>query len=140
MSVSGFDHIALPTNQPTAMMTFYQALGFTVPDEQLWRDVKHPVLAIQCGAQKINLHEPAEWQDEHFTLRGHTARPGCGDMCFVWDGDLDSLSTALQQAGASVEVGPIEWYGGRGRGMSFYTRDPDANLLEFIIYTLDKAP
>ena len=134
MSISGLDHIAIPTNQPTAMMAFYQALGFVVPEERLWRDIENPVLAIQCGNQKINLHEPAEWQDERFTLRGHSARPGCGDMCFVWDGGLDSLYAVLQKAGASIEVGPVERYGGRGPGTSIYTRDPDANLVEFIIY------
>ncbi len=140
MSVSGVDHLALPTTQPTAMMTFYQALGFTVPDEHLWRDVDQPVLAIQCGAQKINLHTPAEWQDPHFTLRGPTAQPGCGDLCFVWDGELAALYTALRQAGAAIEAGPVERYGGRGRGISLYTRDPDRNLLEFIIYAPNAAP
>ena len=105
MSINGLDHIAIPTNQPTAMMAFYQALGFAVPEERLWRDIENPVLAIQCGNQKINLHEPAKWQDERFTLRGHSARPG-----------------------------PVERYGGRGPGTSIYTRDPDANLVEFIIY------
>lgn len=135
MSISGFDHIALPTNQPTAMMEFYQALGFTVPDEKLWRDVANPRLTIHWRNQKINLHEPSEWQDKNFTLRGHSALPGCGDfLCFVWDGDLDSLLAALHKAKASIEAGPVERYGTRGQGTSVYLRDPDANLIEFIIY------
>ncbi len=135
MSVSGLDHIALPTNQPTAMMMFYREIGFQVPEEHLWRDVENPMLVIQCGNQKINLHEPAEWQDKQFTLRGHSAMPGCGDMCFVWDGTVESLLSTLQKAGAPVEAGPVNRYGGRGAGTSIYTRDPDANLIEFIIYS-----
>jgi len=67
-------------------------------------------------------------------LCGHSARPGCGDKYFVWDGDLDSLLSRLQQAGAVVEAGPVERHGGRGFGTSVYTRDPDANLIEFILY------
>jgi len=107
MSISGLDHIALPTNQPIAMMEFYQSLGFTVPDEKLWRDVDKPTLTIHCGNQKINLHEPARWQDKDFTLRGHPALPGCGDMCFVWDGTLDPLLESLEKDGARIEVGPV---------------------------------
>jgi catechol 2,3-dioxygenase-like lactoylglutathione lyase family enzyme len=56
-------------------------------------------------------------------------------MCFVWDGDLESLQAALQHAGAQVELGPVERQGGRGPGISVYTRDPDDNLLEFIMYS-----
>ena len=134
MSISGFDHIALPTNQPIAMMEFYQSLGFTVPDERLWRDVENPKLTIHCGDQKINLHEPSRWQDKNFTLRGHPAVPGCGDMCFVWNGDLDSLLGTLQKAGAAIEADPVERDGAQGRGTSVYSRDPDKNLIEFIIY------
>jgi hypothetical protein len=30
--------------------------------------------------------------------------------------------------------GPVELTGGRGQGVSIYTRDPERNFLEFIIY------
>jgi catechol 2,3-dioxygenase-like lactoylglutathione lyase family enzyme len=133
-TIQGFDHVALPTANPVAMMEFYQALGFDVPDESLWRDVPNPRLVIQCGQQKINLHEPAEWQDPAFTLRGPTAQPGCGDLCFVWNGRFDALHAVLDRAGAAVIAGPVRRIGARGHGMSVYTRDPDNNLLEFIIY------
>ena len=134
MTISGFDHVALPTDQPIEMMEFYRSLGFTVPDEKDWRDADHPQLTIHCGNQKINLHGPSRWQDKNFTLRGHPAVPGCGDMCFAWDGGLDSLLGTLQKAGASIEVGPVERNGAQGIGTSVYVRDPDENLVEFIIY------
>ena len=138
MTISGLDHVALPTQDPTAMMEFYGALGFMVPDAHLWRNVTNPMLVIVCGDQKINLLEPAEWQDEQFTLRGPTARPGCGDLCFVWSRTLEALHAAFRRAGAAVIAGPLERFGGRNhgqaRGSSIYTRDPDGNLLEFIIY------
>jgi catechol 2,3-dioxygenase-like lactoylglutathione lyase family enzyme len=138
MGVIGLDHVAIPTHNPAAMMDFYGALGFGIPDERSWRGAESPRLAIQCGDQKINLHAPGEWQDERFTLRAAAARPGCGDFCFVWQGSVESLLEALGRAGALVEAGPVERVGGRdrgrARGISVYTRDPDSNLLEFIVY------
>ena len=67
-----------------------------------------------------------------------SAQPGCGDFCFVWSGSLDELRRMLRDAGAPVEEGPVERVGGRdagrAKGTSLYTRDPDRNLLEFIVY------
>ncbi|HEX2036038.1 MAG TPA: VOC family protein [Chloroflexota bacterium] len=138
MSVRGFDHVAIPCQQAVAMMEFYRALGFEVPDEREWRGVPHPRLSIVCGDQKLNLHPPEQWQDPAFTLRAPVSRPGCGDFCFVWEGSVEALLATLRDAGATVEAGPVARVGGRDRGratgISVYTRDPDHNLLEFIVY------
>ena len=83
----------------------------------------------------INFHRPARWQDATFTLRAPAAKPPCGDLCFVWDGTAASLKTTLEHAGAKVEEGPVARPGGRRKtGSSVYVRDPDGNLLEFMIY------
>jgi catechol 2,3-dioxygenase-like lactoylglutathione lyase family enzyme len=96
------------------------------------------LIALQFGNNKINVHPPALWSNPEFTLRGPAARPGCGDFCLVWDGSVADLTALLDGAGAAVEVGPVRREGGRdgGRsvGTSVYTRDPDGNLLEFIVY------
>jgi len=137
MPVAAFDHVALPTERPEELIAFYGALGFSVPDAAAWRDSGVPFFAIRLGAhghQKINVHAPAMWRNEGFTLRGPAARPGCGDLCFVWEGGSDALHATLAAAGAEIVAGPVELEGGRGRGTSVYTRDPDGNLLEFIVY------
>ncbi len=134
MGIAGFDHVAIPTEQPEALIAFYGALGFSVPDLEQWRESGAPFFAIQFGNQKINVHAPALWRSEGFSLRGPTAAPGCGDFCFVWEGGEDELRAALARAGAEIVAGPVELVGGRGRGTSLYTRDPDSNLLEFIRY------
>ncbi len=45
----------------------------------------------------------------------------------------------LDRAGAKIIEGPIERIGGRdngrAKGTSTYLRDPDSNLLEFIVYS-----
>jgi catechol 2,3-dioxygenase-like lactoylglutathione lyase family enzyme len=134
VTVTGIDHVAVPCHDPVVMMEFYAALGFVVPPEDQWRETRNRRLTIHCGQQKINLLEPTEWQNPAFILRGESATPGCSDLCFVWDGSVAQLHATLEQAGATVLVGPVERFGGRGPGTSSYTRDPEGNLLEFIVY------
>jgi catechol 2,3-dioxygenase-like lactoylglutathione lyase family enzyme len=138
MSISAFDHVAIPTARPEEMLRFYRALGFTAPTPEQWKASGASHFALHLGQQKINVHAPSLWQSGTFTLRGPAARPGCGDFCFVWSADAAALQRLLRDAGAQIEEGPVERVGGRdgGRatGTSFYTRDPDGNLLEFIIY------
>jgi len=134
MPVAGIDHVALPTADGERLLAFYLALGFTATDADAWRAGKYPIFSIACGNNKINVHP------EGFTanLRGPTAVPGCGDLCFVWEGGLESLQKTLDAAGAPVIHGPVDRVGGRsagsGEGVSVYTRDPDDNLVEFICY------
>ena len=53
----------------------------------------------------------------------------------MWDGSPESLDAALDRAGAEVEEGPVSRHGARGvDATSVYVRDPDGNLLEFMIY------
>ena len=138
MSIAGYDHVAIPTARPEEMLRFYRKLGFGVLTPEEWSARGEPFFTIQFGHNKINVHAPALWQNPAFTLRGPPAQPGCGDFCFVWSGTLDELSAMLQAAGAAIEEGPVERVGGRdsgrAKGTSLYTRDPDRNLLEFIVY------
>jgi catechol 2,3-dioxygenase-like lactoylglutathione lyase family enzyme len=134
MPVASFDHVALPTERPEELIAFYAALGFRVPDPDAWRASGAPFFVIHFGDQKINVHAPALWKKADFTLRAPTAKPGCGDLCFVWEGGAEALHAKLEAAGAGIIAGPVELEGARGRGVSVYTRDPDGNLLEFIIY------
>jgi catechol 2,3-dioxygenase-like lactoylglutathione lyase family enzyme len=91
--------------------------------------------SVYFGDQMINFHRPAHWQDKAFTLRAPAAKPPCGDLCFVWDGTPESLKAMLGRTGAKLVEGPVERQGGRRRtGSSVYVRDPDGNLLEFMIY------
>jgi len=127
-SIDGFDHVSLPMRDTDAMVAFYRSLGLDVAE--------HPhVVSVYVGHQMINLHRPSIWQREDFTLRAPAAKPPCGDLCFVWDGTPAALKAMFDRAGVKVELGPVARSGGRRRdGMSTYVRDPDGNLLEFIIY------
>lgn len=136
MTIQSFDHVAIPIQNTEAMLSFYQALGFEVKRRDQF-------YSVHFGDNKINFHGPERWQSGQFTLRGPTAKPGCGDFCFVWDGSVESLKAMLDQAGAKIIEGPVERMGGRhngrAKGTSFYLRDPDSNLLEFMIYSDGRA-
>lgn len=132
MALQSFDHVAIPIQNIEAMLNFYRVLGFGIKEREHF-------YSVHFGDQKINFHGPERWQSGNFTLRGPTAVPGCGDFCFVWDGSAASLRDTLDRAGAKIIEGPVERMGGRNngrdKGISTYVRDPDSNLLEFIIYS-----
>ena len=127
-----FDHVAVPMRNTAAMVTFYRALGFHVQEGER-------ICSVHFGDNKINFHRPETWENPEFTLRGRAAVPPCGDFCFVWGGSAAALEQTLARVGAPVIEGPAPREGGRngGRdtGTSRYIRDPDGNLLEFIIYS-----
>lgn len=126
--VRGFDHVALPMQNIDAMLAFYRGLGFEVRENAV-------ACSVYIGDQMINFHRPATWQRETFTLRAPAAKPPCGDLCFVWEGTPESLKAMLDHAAAKIEEGPVARQGGRQKAASsVYVRDPDGNLLEFMIY------
>ena len=129
--IRSFDHVGVPMRNTDAMVRFYRALGFTVNESAR-------ICSVHFGDQKINFHQPVLWQSESFTLRAPAAEPPCGDFCFVWEGSTETLRATLARVGADVIVGPVDRAGGRNggteNGTSHYIRDPDDNLLEFIVY------
>ena len=134
MANAGIDHIAIPTANAERLIEFYKALGFPINDEEEWRAGRARIFSIQVGDSKINVHPEGFTAD----LRGPTAVPGCGDICFVWDGDAEECKTWLENAGVEVIRGPGPRKGARGGSVhpavSLYARDPDQNLLEWMVY------
>jgi catechol 2,3-dioxygenase-like lactoylglutathione lyase family enzyme len=128
--IRGFDHVAVPMQNTDAMLAFYRGLGLQMTETA-------NAVSVYVGAdQMINFHRPVLWQNPAFTLRAPAAKPPCGDFCFVWDGSAESLRSTLETMGAKLEVGPVARAGGRRtNGSSVYVRDPDGNLLEFMIYS-----
>ena len=126
-----FDHVAAPMRNTAAMVDFYRGLGFELMEGER-------IVSVHFGDSKINFHRPEIWESGTFTLRAPAAVPPCGDFCFVWGGSAAALEQALERVGAVVIEGPAPRQGGRNGGLdtgtSRYIRDPDGNLLEFIIY------
>jgi len=128
-SIRGYDHVALPMQNTDAMIAFYKSLGLQVAENA-------QAVSVYVGTQMINFHRPATWQRATFTLRAPAAKPPCGDLCFVWEGTAEALKSLLDRVGVKIEEGPVARQGGRrAAASSVYVRDPDGNLLEFMIYS-----
>jgi catechol 2,3-dioxygenase-like lactoylglutathione lyase family enzyme len=126
-AVVGLDHVAFPMQNSEAMAAFYTSLGMSVAESPY-------LLRVHLGDQMVNFHRPELWQGD-FPLRASAALPPCGDMCFVWQGSVDSLTQLLRRAEVRIVEGPVEREGGRRvLGSSVYVRDPDGNLVEFMTY------
>jgi catechol 2,3-dioxygenase-like lactoylglutathione lyase family enzyme len=111
-----------------ATVAFYKALGCDVNETP-------NAVSVYFGDNMVNFQRASRWQDKSFTNRAPAAVPPCGDLCFVWEGSAQSLKELLDRAAAKIEVGPVPRAGGRRKtGSSVYVRDPDGNLLEFMIY------
>ena len=134
MPTVGIDHIAMPTANAERLIEFYKRLGFAINDEAEWRSGKANIFSIQIGDSKINVHP----EGHTASLRGPTAVPGCTDICFVWNGTPEECQKMLADASVEVIRGPEPRKGARGGGgfpaVSLYARDPDQNLLEWMIY------
>ncbi len=128
MTVSGFDHVALPVRDADAMAAFYRALGLDV-------DETEHLVVVHLGDQMVNFHREEMWTRTDFTLRAAAAVPPCGDLCLRWEGSADELDARLRDAGAAIEEGPVPRRGARGvEATSVYVRDPDGNLVELMRY------
>jgi catechol 2,3-dioxygenase-like lactoylglutathione lyase family enzyme len=126
--IDRIDHIVLTTRDKEACIRFYrEVLGmalvrFRTPTEER--------LALEFGAQKINLHE---WGKE-FSPRAHVAVPGSLDLCFIASIPLEKVVEKLTRHNVPILEGPVPKTGARGPIRSVYVRDPDLNLVEISVY------
>ena len=135
MPVKGFDHAAIPAADAERFLEYYKRLGFTFINEEKWRRGESKIFSLRVGEHNmVNVHPEGFVAD----LRGQTAEPGCGDLCFVWDGTVEEVQEMLAKAGVEPVAGPVPRYGGRNGGAStstsIYIVDPDKNLIEFMVY------
>ena len=83
------------------------------------------------GANQLNIHGPGV---DGKPNAEPPVSPGSADLCFVWDGPIETAVEHLERRGVAIELGPVPRFGARGAGTSIYFRDPDGSLLELISY------
>jgi catechol 2,3-dioxygenase-like lactoylglutathione lyase family enzyme len=133
MAAAGFDHVAITVADVEATLSWYERLlGARRLHHELYLSGQMPIALLQVGANRISVHDAAAP-----ALPG-ARRPTVGsqDLCFRWDGSVESALAAVEGAGLEVVLGPVERPTSDGRpGASVYTRDPDGNLVELLAPT-----
>src|ERR1700736_2512652 len=108
MPVVGFDHVSLPSSDVRRLTAFYRRLGFGVVGEEEWLAGKARIVSVTFGDNKINIHPETMVTARNDTLRGPSAEPGCGDICFVWEGGHRALLELLNNIQVSPLAGPVK--------------------------------
>jgi catechol 2,3-dioxygenase-like lactoylglutathione lyase family enzyme len=122
-----FDHCVIAISDWDRSNAFYRdVLGAELVErgENGW--------AYRFGGQQLNLHGPGVKPEP---VARDPVRPGNSDLCFRWEGPIETAVEHLERHGVAVELGPVARDGARGSGTSVYFRDPDGSLLEFISYS-----
>jgi len=133
MSLRGkieLDHCVIASSDLDRTDAFYRAVFGAV--------VEKPMVLFRqyrIGAVMLNVHGPglAERAPPELVARMPVA-PGNSDLCFAWNGSREELLDHLAACGVAVTVGPERREGAHGPGTSYYFRDPDGSLLEYIVY------
>jgi catechol 2,3-dioxygenase-like lactoylglutathione lyase family enzyme len=122
------DHVVIHVSDWARSNAFYRdVLGAELIDKGDGSPSRH----YRLGDQQLNVHGPG--MDPH-PVAAKPVVPGNSDLCFVWDGPIETAAEHLQSHDVPIEEGPVARYGAHGRGTSLYFRDPDGSLLELISY------
>ncbi len=130
MSVRGIDHVAITVLDAERTLAFYRrVLDAETLYEDLWRAGRIPVVLLQIGGARLSVHSARAPAAPH----ARVPTPGSVDLCFRWDGPIESAIERLGSRGVEIVLGPVPRPAADGAaGHSVYFRDPDGNLLELL--------
>ena len=128
--IRGFDHYAITVANIATTIKFYRdVLGAEILWEKEWREGKIPVVSMQLGTNRMNVHPAAAPAAPHAKM----PTSGSADLCFRWDGTISEAQELLRSHHITIEEGPAPRPAADGKwGQSVYFRDPDGNLLELL--------
>lgn len=135
MTIDRYDHIAIAVADITAMVGFYRRLGFDVRSNE---EAGNGSLTASSGNVRLNFHLTQVPTDTQTVLKPRTMAPGSASICFGWAGTLETVTSFLLGLRVEILDGPVHRFGtckgSNVHGQSVYIRDPDGNLLEFMVY------
>jgi catechol 2,3-dioxygenase-like lactoylglutathione lyase family enzyme len=136
LSVRGIDHVAITVDDAERTLAFYRrVLDAETLYEDLWRAGRIPVVLLQVGGARLSVHSASAPAAPH----ARVPTPGSLDLCFRWQGPIESAIAHLESRGVEIALGPVPRPAADGAaGQSVYFRDPDGNLLELL--TTEASP
>jgi catechol 2,3-dioxygenase-like lactoylglutathione lyase family enzyme len=127
--IAGIDHVAVTVSDVDRACQFYiDVLG----GEQLFDHVvdgKRLVRGIRAGGAMLSVHQSGNGID----LVARKPTVGAVDMCFRWNGPIETAEARLAERGIEIIEGPAKRFSNDGTpATSIYFHDLDGNLLEFL--------
>jgi len=128
--IRNIDHIVVMASDLERSIAFYRdTLGGETPNEAAYRDGRINVMRVVLGGAVMNLQK----LDDPAYIVAERLEAGAVDVCFRWDGEIETAVDYLTSRGVAVVEGPVARPAADGVwGMSVYFRGPDGNLLEFL--------
>src|SRR5215475_10794349 len=127
--IAGIDHVAVTVADVDKACDFYiDVLG----GEELFDHVidgKRLVRGIRAGGAMLSVHQSGNGVE----LVARKPTVGAVDLCFRWDGTIESAAKRLTDRGIEIIEGPVTRFSNDGTpAQSVYFHDLDGNLLEFL--------
>jgi catechol 2,3-dioxygenase-like lactoylglutathione lyase family enzyme len=127
--IIGFDHVAITVADLDASCAFYTSVLDGRIDADYRVDGRSAVRRVFVGDALLSIHQSGNG----VTPVARRPEPGSADLCFRWQGGIDSAVERLGIAQVAIAEGPVPRTAADGRrGQSVYFRDPDGNLLELL--------
>ena len=136
VQLSRLDHLVLTVKHIPTTISFYEMhLGMKSTSFSSFSSLSSSAkrYALSFGSQKINLHQLGA----EFEPKAKSVDPGSADLCFVAETPVDNVLARLKEKGVEVLEGGqvVERTGALGKIRSVYIRDPDGNLIEYVLST-----
>lgn len=127
--ISGYDHVAITVSDLDVSCRFYvDVLGARI-DADYKANGRTIVRRVLIGKALINIHKQGNCVER--VARFPT--PGSADLCFRWQGGIESAVALLNGKGIEILEGPVPRIAADNtQGQSIYFCDPDGNLLELL--------
>jgi catechol 2,3-dioxygenase-like lactoylglutathione lyase family enzyme len=138
MPIRTIDHVVVMARDIERSIAFYRdTLGGETPFEAAFRAGTLKVMPVRLGGAVVNVQR----LDEPAHIVAERLEAGSVDVCFRWDGDIQTAIDFLTERGVAIIEGPVPRPAADGVwGTSVYFRDPDGNLLEFLTTDTPSEP
>lgn len=128
MEISNLDHFVLTVRDLQTSVAFYhQIIGLPLVSDQSNQDFA----SLKCGHSLLRLRKLSN--DVHAIVAKNLST-GNFDFCFETSSPLSDVIAEFEKNNISIELGPVEKNGSKGKMTSVYVRDPDGNLVEISSY------